>query len=195
MEFFVNSQKIDITLEGERTIGDVLNGFEKEFEANGATTAGIVLDGKKVSAEEFDGIFGEEIEKHERLELSIITLSEVRDELFAESEVGKVFAQKIKDIPVQLQSGKDREASMLIATLAEFIGKLFSTARLTDYFPDDFSELRKDNALGKFFEEITPVLNDLQQAMEAKDTVLIGDLAEYEISPRLEEVAERLSKV
>ena len=36
---------------------------------------------------------------------------------------------------------------------------------------------------------------DLQQAIESNDTVLVGDLAEYEISPRLVSISELLKKI
>ena len=34
--------------------------------------------------------------------------------------------------------------------------------------------------------ELTPVLRELVAAFDAKDSVLIGDLLEYEVAPRVE---------
>ena len=54
MEFYVNEEKIDITLENEKTIGDVLRSFEEEASKNDATTIGIKINGSSIPAEEFD---------------------------------------------------------------------------------------------------------------------------------------------
>ena len=45
MDLFVNGAKIDVTLEGERTIGDVLRSFEATCEENDAAVIGIYIDG------------------------------------------------------------------------------------------------------------------------------------------------------
>ena len=197
MEFFVNSQKIDITLEDEKTIGDVLKAFETEFESNNATTTGIKLDGKVVGAEEFDEISKKELTDSTKLELSIILLSEIKGALAAESAACLSLSEKIKDISVAFQSGKDKEAAALIATLADLLDAMCTTIKQTAYFPNEFES--EDGEAAKefetFFSEITPILSDLQQAQESNDTVLMGDLAEYEISPRLAAISETLRKI
>mgnify|MGYP007070243453 FL=1 len=45
MRLKVNGQDIDVTLEDEKTVGDVLKSFEDEAAQNDATTVRIVLDG------------------------------------------------------------------------------------------------------------------------------------------------------
>ncbi|MCR5123845.1 MAG: hypothetical protein K6B43_01450 [Treponema sp.] len=197
MDFFVNSQKIDITIENEKTIGDILKAFEKEFEANNATTTGISLDGKAVGADEFDAVFEKSLSDFSKLELSIITLAEIKEAIEAEAKESLELAEKIKDISVAFQSGKDKEAAVLIANLADFINSICTTIKKTAYFPDAFKSLQKENgkSIEDFFAEITPILADLQQAIESNDTVLVGDLAEYEISPRLVSISEILKKI
>ncbi len=197
MEFFVNSQKIDITIENEKTVGDILKAFEEEFEANNATTTGIKLDGKNVGADDFDEISAQELSESTKLELSIITLGEIQEAIKAEAKEAKELSEKIKNISVDFQSGKDKEAAALIASLADFLNTMCVTIKQTAYFPDNFNTLQEDDAkaIESFFSEITPILSDLQQAIESNDTVLMGDLAEYEISPRLAAIAESLEKI
>lgn len=197
MEFFVNSQKIDITIENEKTVGDILKAFEEEFEANNATTTGIKLDGKNVGADDFDEISAQELSESTKLELSIITLGEIQEAIKAEAKEAKELSEKIKNISVDFQSGKDKEAAALIASLADFLNTMCVTIKQTAYFPDNFNTLQEDDAkaIESFFSEITPILSDLQQAIESNDTVLMGDLAEYEISPRLATIAESLEKI
>ena len=46
-----------------------------------------------------------------------------------------------------------------------------------------------------FFKEFSPVLLDYEQALQSNDTVLIGDLSEYEICPRLQAISEALKNI
>ena len=45
-----------------------------------------------------------------------------------------------------------------------------------------------------FFEDFSPILHDFEDAMKNNDTVLIGDLSEYEICPRLKSISEALKQ-
>jgi hypothetical protein len=45
-----------------------------------------------------------------------------------------------------------------------------------------------------FFSDLNKVLNELMEAFGSRDTVLIGDLAEYEVLPRLDSIFEALEK-
>ena len=63
-------------------------------------------------------------------------------------------------------------------------------ATLSALFPETYSKLLIDGKeIGTFFSEFAPVLSDFEKALETKDTVTVGDLAEYEISPRLDKLA------
>ena len=47
--------------------------------------------------------------------------------------------------------------------------------------------------LSDFFEDFYGILKDFEQALSEKDTVTVGDLAEYEISPRLQQIIDSLN--
>jgi hypothetical protein len=83
------------------------------------------------------------------------------------------------EVSLLLQTGRDREAMELIvrfSELTQLLVRLLETAGLPAV---DGQEPRE------FFGELNRMLKELTQAFEAKDTVLIGDLMEYEIAPRL----------
>ena len=44
MDFYINDEKIDITLEEEKTVGDVLKSFEITCEQNDTAVIGIRID-------------------------------------------------------------------------------------------------------------------------------------------------------
>jgi hypothetical protein len=78
-------------------------------------------------------------------------------------------------IAVQLQTGRDREAMAAVTVLCDAVQRLLP---LVAFLPRDPDRER-------LTAELNAALRDLLAAFEAKDTVLIGDLAEYEVAPRL----------
>ena len=81
----------------------------------------------------------------------------------------------LSEIAVQLQTGRDREAMAVVTDLCDAVQRLLP---LVPFLPADPERER-------LVTELNAPLRDLQAAFEAKDTVLIGDLAEYEVAPRL----------
>ena len=102
-------------------------------------------------------------------------------------------SEELKQIPVKFQAGKDNEANSIITSLADLIDNICHTASLSALFPQKFEKIKiEGKTFVEFFADLSPVLKDFEQAIESKDTVLLGDLAEYEISPRLDSLADAL---
>ena len=193
MELFVNGEKIDITLEDEKTVGEVLKSFEKEAEKSEATTIGIFLNGKKVLADDFDEVSKTPLEENTKIELTVLSKQDVIDSLEKSKEKFSSIAQKLPEVPVALQGGKDKEANTVIAELAEAIDDFCHTAALSALFPEVYSSIVIDGkSVTEFFEEFAPIAADFEQSLETKDTVTSGDLCEYEIAPRLELIAKAI---
>ena len=188
----VNGQPVDVTLEDEKTVGDVLKSFEDAISQNEATTVGIVLDGVTVSPDAFDEILGKELEDKTSLELTVLSKGEIISALKDIS--AKMSALSLDEIPVLLQAGKDKEAAALIDSLATECDAFFHTATMSSLFPDVYGKLEIDGTdfLG-FFKDFLQVLSDFKDAMEGNDTVTVGDLAEYEIGPRLKAVTQAIT--
>ena len=68
---------------------------------------------------------------------------------------------------------------------------------MTDVFAlDIYQKINIDGKkINEFFQEFSQILNDFEQAIASKDTVLMGDLAEYEISPRLLAIAKTIEEL
>lgn len=193
MELFINGSKVDITLEDEQTVGDVLKSFEEECAKNEATTVSIVLDGHLVTADEFEATAKTPLTDSTKLELSVISKSDIIFSFNNEAERCSAIAEELKEIAVKFQSGKDSEANVIITKLADLIDEICNTATLSALFPDVFIKLKiEGKQLNEFFIDFQPILTDFEKAIQVKDTVLTGDLAEYEISPRLESLADAL---
>ena len=193
MELKVNGNKIDITLEGEKTVGEVLKSFEAEAAKNNATTVSITLDGKPVAANEFEEAIKAPITDTTCLELTVVTKTDISDAFSISSREFDALSKQLVDIPVMLQSGRDKEANEIITKLASEIDRFCHAATLSALFPDTYKKLLVDGKeIGTFFGEFAPILSDFEKALEAKDTVTVGDLAEYEISPLLTMLSEAI---
>ena len=196
MEFYVNNEKLDIVLENEKTVGDVLKSFEAECAKNDATTIHIVLNGKNIGAGEFESIFQEPVTESTKLELTIITKAEILASFEAQKSECESLSNELLELSVKLQGGKDKEATVLISKLADFIEGFCHTATLSALFQDVYKKLCIDGKnINEFFQDFSGMLNDFEQAIASKDTALMGDLAEYEISPRLLSIANTIKEL
>lgn len=194
MNFYVNGNKLDITLENEKTVGDVLKGFEEEAEKNDATTVSIELNGNVIDAEKLDEAFSQELNESTDLRLQVISKNDITQNFAINAENFMKISKGLQNISVLLQSGKEKDANEIIENLANEIDRFCHTATLSALFPDTYRKIIIDgNDLGTFFGEFTPIFKDFKDAMEAKDTVTVADLAEYEISPRLEQIAKAIA--
>jgi hypothetical protein len=91
---------------------------------------------------------------------------------------------EIDRVPVLLQTGKDGEAMARIVALSEHTQGLLRIISLGA--PEGRAAFRVDGRpLEEFQRELNLILRQLLDAFGARDTVLIGDLLEYEAAPRL----------
>ena len=196
MNLRVNGQDVDVTLEDEKTIGDVLKAFETEAAANEATTISIALDGKKIGAQDFASILDAPIEDNTLLELEVVSKADVKADLLTCAESFSAVGEELTQIPMLLQSGKDSQASGIITKLADAIDAFCHTATMCALFPDLYKSVSVDGMeINTFFQDMPPILADLEQALADKDTVTVGDLTEYEIGPRLEKLTHAVNVI
>lgn len=196
MEFYVNGEKIDISLENEKTVSDVLKSFEEEAAKNDATTIGIKINGESVPAGDFEKVVGQELKNDTKIELNVLSKGNLLDRLATSKALFDELSTKMSDVPVALQSGKDKEANTMIAVLADAIDEFCHTATLCALFPDLYNSLVIDGkSITEFFEEFAPIVADFEQSLESKDTVTSGDLCEYEIAPRLTSIAASIGAI
>lgn len=193
MELYVNGSKLDVELENEKTIGDVLKSFEEECEKSKATTVSIYVDGHYVNADDFDAVALRELKADTKIELDVVSEDAIADSFKAQKQQALTLAEELKTVSVKFQSGKDNEANSIITSLADLIDGICHTASLSTLFPERFGNIKIDGkSFKEFFADFSTVLKDFEQAIASKDTVMTGDLSEYEISPRLEQLANAL---
>ncbi len=95
---------------------------------------------------------------------------------------------EISDVSLLLQTGKDREAMANIIRFTELSAKLLRLyPLLTASGALNAGNLVFDgSSFQEYYTDLNRVLLELLEAFRAQDSVLIGDLLEYEIAPRID---------
>ncbi len=92
----------------------------------------------------------------------------------------------LQEIPVLLQTGKQKAAMDAVVALTELLDK---SVRLTPLVEAANADSSASAAVRTATQQLSPFLVELSGALESGDTVLVGDLLEYEISPILQTLA------
>ena len=196
VEFYINGQQVEVQLEDEQTVGDVLKSFESTCEENDAAVIGIAVDSKQITAELFDEEAAKPLGSNTKFEFSIVTKNDIKASFEKLSELFNELAAQMEGVPVALQSGKNAEVSESIKRLADSIEQFCHVATLASPFPETFSTSSLNGISFKdFFAEFSPILKDFEDALQNNDTVMLGDLSEYEICPRLKEISKALQSM
>lgn len=196
MDLYINGSKIDFATEGEKTVGEALGSIESACEKEGMTITGIRADGKDIPAGELDDLFAGTIDSVGTIELATISGNDVKALI---RELGGKFADsasQLRDIPVQLQTGKDLSVMETINSFSSNLQDLYRLIPLLSITGLPPNEPAIDGiALGAYPSELTPLLTDLLDGLKNHDTILVGDLSEYELAPRIERLGAALVSV
>jgi hypothetical protein len=264
MEISINGSPADITLETEKTIGDILSGMDQWLEGSGSRLSGLLIDGRKIGSGGLDEAFGRSLDGIGRLDIvvsswrelaaeALLTLKEICDDwgalpfegrgearkrwddgaaaAFLASEIPDMYdfagrslageglspedlsllvterlqelgdpreeinraeglvsavAGRLEDLPLDIQTGKDGRAAETMQLFSRTAEKLFRLLFVLKTSGLSMETMVIDNRNAKdFMTEFNSALKELNAAYENRDAVLVGDLAEYELAPRL----------
>jgi hypothetical protein len=105
--------------------------------------------------------------------------------------------EEISEVAIQLQTGQDQLAMGSVIRFIELSQKMIRIFHILQEAKNyNLTELKLENKDFKdFYTDLNSILNELSEAFIANDTVLIGDLLEYEIAPRLERLIEIIEAI
>ncbi|NLM00454.1 MAG: hypothetical protein GX220_03245 [Treponema sp.] len=197
MDFYVNEEKIDLSIENEKNVGDILTNFQTLCENNNATIIGIIIDGKNIPADEIDEISKKLLVNTNKIELTTVALEDIQKGF---SEIKKLcddLSVKLEEVPVQLQNNLDAKVNQTVKDFTYMFDSFFRITTLSSLFPSFFEKLIiKDKPVNEFLiNDLAPILKDFEAALINKDTVLIGDLCEYEILPTVNEIKDLVNLI
>ena len=104
---------------------------------------------------------------------------------------------RLEEVPILLQTGKEREAMQMVIAFTELGEKLNRLYPLLTAREDEDLSSRtiRDLPFDSFYQELNGHLRELTEAIEAEDTIMIGDLLEYEIAPKLADLVEAIDRL
>jgi hypothetical protein len=196
MDILINGNKIDYTIEKEKNLGEILGAIESLCEESGMTITGIRVDGSTFEADTLDPLFERDPSGISTIELDTINSQDIIGMLRDFGNRMSGFVPQLKEIPVQLQTGKDMTVLETIHRFSLDLQGLYQVLPLIPLagLPGEISAV-DGIPFGEYPSELAPVLSELIKALEIKDTVLAGDLSEYELAPRIERLGMALSAV
>jgi hypothetical protein len=270
MEIRINGQAADITLDSEKTIGDILASLDMWLANLGHSLSGLSIDGKAADAARLDEIFSMEIDSVKTLDIytscaaqlsadALLKLADDIDEfeilkfedksnfvnsweqsaqanyikenipelfsicidLFARGGITcqtlrsiteerlreindplnefarieplvNVTCARLADLPLDIQTGKDGQAAQTIQIFSGLTEKILRVAKQLDL--QGFLVQNDEKDLIQLINDFSKVLRELLDAYERHDSVLVGDLSEYEAAPRLQELFDVILK-
>jgi len=196
MELLLNGNKLDVQLENEKNLHEILTFFEKECIKNNATIVEIALNNEVIPASKLDEKFTTPVSNINKLEISTVCEEDIITAMKNLAVQLSSICEGLEQIPLQLQTNKDSEAKSVITSFANAFDTLCHLISLTALFPNRFSEFRiEEMDINEYLKDFSPMLQEFEGALSEKDTVLIGDLAEYEIMPRLTKLIASIQKM
>jgi hypothetical protein len=268
MQIRINDQTADITLENEKTAGEVIANIEQWLASGGHRLSGISIDGQVALTSMLDDFFSRKIDDIKILDLYTSTVSELTAESllnlladikYFESldyEEKKTFYQnwkesaqanficdkipdlynvfvnsfsggdinlrsvssmteerlreikdplsefsniqplleetcsRLENLALDIQTGKDSRAAQtiqLFSGISEKILRILGQLDIQGY-------LSEQEPFSGIIGDFGNLVNELLSAYEKHDTVLVGDIAEYEAAPKLRELYSAIIK-
>ena len=271
MEIRINGKTADITLDNEKTTGEVMAGLEQWLAGSGYRLSGFSIDGHAAVLSQFEDFFSREIDTVKVLDISTVSLAELAAEslvnlladideyenlnfedkniffnnwnekaqsLFTKEQMPDLYGifinlfsgqinprvvysiteerlREVKDPPVEfsniqplveetcarltdlaldIQTGKEGRAAQTIQIFSSIAEKILRIIRQLDIQGYLSQKMDDDKPFNQTIGEFGSLVKDLHEAYEKHDTILVGDLAEYEASPKLQELYTAILK-
>ena len=117
--------------------------------------------------------------------------------LLETAEKLKELIPEISNVAVMLQTGDDRKA---INTVLQFIELSEDLIRIFPFlkefgYTDITQKSINEESFNDFYIDFNGILRELVEAFDINDSILIGDLMEYEIAPRVNKLLEYINLI
>jgi len=264
MNICINTRPADITLDTEKTLGDVLSGIEHWISSSGNRIREISVDGQILEDDALSVAFDRDVKDIKTLDIAVSVYRELAAEAldilretclfyssaafderpliakaweaspasyFLRTDISDIYnlasrtfsgeglsisdlsvvieerqreianpgleiagcealikniAGRMEELPLDIQTGKDQRAAETIQHFSRTAEKLFRIFFIFESEGLSLDAFHVDELPGRtFMEEFTAALTEISAAYENRDTVLVGDLSEYELAPRL----------
>ena len=170
--------------------------LEALCEGAGMTITLVRSDGREIPEAELDAFFAADVASIGNLEIETISGAEILQMAGVAAADFAQLSADLQDIPLLLQTGRGHDAMDTIMRLSERLQGLSRLLPLLSLSGIPLEALQVDGMNpGEYLASIFPFMEEITEALETQDTVTIGDISEYEIAPRIEEISGFLSAV
>jgi len=108
------------------------------------------------------------------------------DEIDRASAIVAEVCARLEELPLDIQTGKDARAAETVSIFSGVAEKVFRIYGILESSGFPVGEIKVgDSPVTDYMAEFHAALRELLGAYEQQDSVLVGDLAEYEMAPRL----------
>jgi hypothetical protein len=99
---------------------------------------------------------------------------------------------RLVDLPLDIQTGKDGRAAQTIQIFSAITEKILRITKQLN--AQGYLEQNDEKIFTQLIGDFSRVLKELLDAYERRDSVLVGDLSEYEAAPKLQELFTEILK-
>lgn len=112
-----------------------------------------------------------------------------KEELISSITILESLKHDLQSVSIYLQSGKEDKAALIMNKFTNIFHKIL---RIINFNLKN-SDITNGNNLDVFTDGLDDILSELLDGYQSQDTVLIGDILEYELSPKIEILKEIFS--
>jgi len=188
MKISIDGKADIVSADDGYSLGEILRQIDKFLREQGRMAVQATLDDNPLARSDTT-LLKKKVDEFGLLEIStggireqaIQALSGVRSHL-------PVIVQKVINVSEQIQSGGLKEGYktlMVCADLASLVVRVIEEVRMLMGVDLDALDL-PGASVGERIVEVRDVLKATKEALDARDTVTVADLMEYELAPKLE---------
>lgn len=195
MTITINEKELAFTLEHEKTVGEVLGAIEAACKQENETIISVSLDGKELTAEELDSLFVQPVDSNVSIALSTVSGAEVCTYMQELVKVLSGFADELENVSVYMQTGSEGKVFSLLEQFSQKLNEFYRCFLLFDITGIPVDVRIEDKPLHDYQKEIAALMQDILSAIEDKDIIQVGDIAEYELSPLVKTLLNGVSYI
>ncbi len=165
-KIIINGKEIDYRLEKEQNVGEVIGSLLSWLGENNEYCHAILIDETAVSLSNRNEWASRPLDGVQKVTLETISPILLRE-----------YIPKINDVSILLQTNRGKEAMEVIANTSALLTMLLSATA-------NIESIDRDKLQG-ILNELMNALQELSTGLKSNDTILIGDILEYEVVPKL----------
>jgi len=189
MDLLVDGVEHPVTAEPYASLGAVLAQIDATLAARERMIVSVNVDGKEISPEQLAHEASRQVDAVERVLVRSEAIAVLADtELARVEQQLPVLSQTVRDVATLFQEGKTADGlEGCRRTMDSWMGIVESERRVADALRLPLDGFEVDGKpIDVHRAELNRFLQEALQAMERGDYVLLGDLFEHELAPRLD---------